>query len=157
MRRQQLFLVLITMSSWSRTPSQIDSSFWSWHNVVANSKMSSAYRTTNEPKIDEHDFARSSTYFRMLIHSGAEHDEETGLYIGYVVFYLWKYLCLNTRRVALTRRNDTGPPWSVTDDDRRQTNDDDRQRRQTPASITIVWPTYSMCGRASSSYYGCNF
>jgi len=25
--------------------------------------------------------------------------------------------------VALTERNTTGPPWSVTDDDRRQTRD----------------------------------
>jgi len=42
--------------------------------------------------------------------------------------------------VALTGRNTTGPPCSVTDDDR---------RRQTPESKTILAP-YTICRRASN-------
>ena len=34
--------------------------------------------------------------------------------------------------VALTKRNDTGPPWSVTDDDRRQ-------------RASLVWHPYTIC------------
>ena len=42
----------------------------------------------------------------------------------------------NNKMSPLTKRNDTGPPWGVTDDDRR--------RRQTPESITRL-PSPTLC------------
>jgi len=39
-----------------------------------------------------------------------------------------------TSRVALMGWNDTGPPWSVTDDD------DNRCQRS-----SLVWPSYTTC------------
>jgi len=46
--------------------------------------------------------------------------------------------------VALIGYNTTGPPWSVTDDDRRQ-------------RALLVWPTYTvMCRRASNNGHNLN-
>jgi len=56
----------------------------------------------------------------------------------------WSVFVRLKQGVALTGRNTTGPPWSVTNDDR---------RRQTAASKTILAPThapYTMCRRDSN-------
>ena len=82
--------------------------------------------------------------------------------------------CTVEQGVALTERNTTGPPCSrgleaawrhrlacadeaacrpaVARYRARQTTDvDDRRRRQTPATVTIVWSPHTMCRRASNN------